>query len=62
MKALLALCVVAVATLASVGCFSETVPQTDQSETSSAVVTACDPIYEPGDGTVLFCARRQRCQ
>jgi hypothetical protein len=55
MKILLAICVVAVAALANVGCLSETDPQTDQSEAISAVETACDAVDEPGDGTVLFC-------
>jgi hypothetical protein len=55
MKTLLSICVVGVAALAGAGCLSETAPRTEQSEAVSAVETACDPIDEPGDGTVLFC-------
>lgn len=57
MKTLLAICFVAVAALANVGCLSETNPQTGQSEAISAVETqGCPAIDEPGDGTVLFCS------
>lgn len=55
MKTLLAICVVAVAAVANVGCLSETDPQTSQS--ISAVETPnCPAQLESGDGFVFFCS------
>jgi hypothetical protein len=56
MKTLLAICVVAVAALANVGCLSETGPQTSQSEAVSAETQWCPDVEEAGDGTVVFCS------
>src|SRR5215831_13701026 len=53
MKTLLAICVVAVAAVANVGCLTEADPQTNQSEAISAL--SCPDLVDPGDGVVFFC-------
>jgi hypothetical protein len=65
MKTLLAICVVAVAAVANVGCLSDTDPQTSQSEAISAVETSpveilsCPGLVDPGDGFVFFCSNEE---